>query len=150
MTDKNVTPAPSLDMTDLSGFNLADAQNTPQTLELTHPLTGETLMSNGKPMTIRLLGAKSKEFRAALNNAARLEQAKRIKPVPSIEADEQRSAKMLAAATVGWDNIVVGGEQLAFSKETAAKLYLDYDWIRTQVDGFVADAANFWKAPETN
>lgn len=136
----------------LSAFDTVEPQNHPKPMNLVHPHEGVELISDGKPMTIFLVGAKSRQFRAAINNQARVESARRVKPLPSIEADELRSAKLLAHATTGWSNITWEDEegnviQLPYSHENAEMLYRERPWIREQVDSFVAHEKNFLSEP---
>lgn len=60
---------------------------------------------------------------------------------------ERRLAELLAACTVGWENVHVDGAALAFSTEAATTLYLAYPWLYEQLrtryfeaDAFFADA----------
>lgn len=136
----------------LSKMDTTEPQNDPKPMTLVHPHEGTELISDGKPMTIQLIGAKSRAFRAAINNQARIDANRRVKPLPSIEADEARSAKLLSHATVGWDNITWEDEDgkpylLPFSRENAEMLYKERSWVREQVDAFVAYEKNFYSEP---
>lgn len=49
----------------------------------------------------------------------------------------------LVEATVGFENIIFGGETLEFSKEAVIELYKKCPWLREAAATFVADRTNF-------
>ncbi len=131
---------------DLNELDLAEMADGGADLELEHPVTGELLDHEGKKFIITLAGTDS----AAYRNKQRELQSKRIAKMSRkrnnkdfILSDEDTSA-LLAAATIGWSGIMVGGEEIEFSTAAAKKLYLERNWIREQVDVFVGDRANFF------
>lgn len=129
---------------DLGKFNVEKAADEGAELHLEHPVTGEKLYTeDGEKISIRLVGMDSTKYRRAMSRIASKNMGKRQKQ-RSIEKAEQEGAELLAACTVGWQNIVVG-EPLEHSEEAAYDLYVGQRWIREQVDEFVADRANFFQ-----
>jgi hypothetical protein len=135
---------------DLSNINLEKNAEQGADMELVHPVTGDVMIQdNGKPITIKVLGTDSKAYR----NGQREYQRKRIakmaksrnKSVDYTVSDED-AAILLAECTAGWDGIIVDGKKLEFSKDAAEELYLKFNWIREQVDGFIGDRANFFQS----
>ncbi|MEI4473578.1 hypothetical protein [Frigidibacter sp. MR17.24] len=124
---------------DLASFDLAADASRGAELHLQNPITLEPLFTeDGQPITIRLLGGESREFRAAASDLLKAAKGKL-----SIEAGEARSAELLSKITVAWSNIVFDGETLDCTPANAARLYRARPWIRKQVDEFVADVGNF-------
>ena len=131
---------------DLTKYNVTAAADNGADLELVDPITGDAL----EGVTIRLLGTDS----AAYRNYARDMQRKRMEKLaksrnrkPDFSVSEQEEAEMLAICTVGWAGLEEDGEELKFSHDAAVKLYMDYPWIKEQVDSFVGDRANFLAKP---
>lgn len=150
MTTKNE------DFTDLMDLDFAAAASNAKEMELFHHVTGEPLLIAGKPITFSLLGAQSKEFRAAYNEQSRVEQGRRKQTAETLESREAKSAKLLSHATVGWKNVYYGKDTdgkpkpLPFTRDNAEMLYRERSWIREQVDAFVADEKNFWTEPKSS
>lgn len=129
---------------DLSTLNVAAAADRGADLHLAHPSTGEPLYTeDGKPVTIRLLGADSHEYRQRIRRLANQNLNKKKRERQNLEQIEEQAAELLAAITVGWSNIVLEGETVECNVDNAKSLYLDYAWIREQVDEFVGERANF-------
>jgi hypothetical protein len=103
-------------------------------------------------IVITVLGRDSDTFRRMASDQARRRVSKfnrggsfRANQVPTIEEVDADTIAILAACTTGWKNVSIKGEELAFSKDNAARLYKEYPWIRDQVDAAVADRGNFMK-----
>lgn len=126
---------------DLENLDTQKASGNAQKCHLEHPSTGEALFSDGKPMTISVLGKHSKEFDRAMN-AISERIAGRRKKISAHQA-KANAVELLAAVTVGWDNITLGGENLEFSKANVKMVYTRFHWIRDQVDEFVGEIGNF-------
>ena len=128
---------------DLANLDTKAAAERGADLHLEHPVSGEPLYTDdGKPLTIRLLGNDSREFKAGLSELAETRAGKKR---TSIAAAEANGIELLTRVTVGWSNIVYNGEALKFSPENARMLYRERPWIMEQVDAFVANRANFLK-----
>lgn len=119
----------------LSDFDLASQAEAGFDLTLKHPVTRESLDA-----VIRVVGADSKTYR---NAAVALAQSMSAKA----EYDERvkAGAKLLAAATLDWSNIEDDrGKEMPFSKEKAAEVYAQFDWIAGQVRSAIENRANFF------
>lgn len=126
---------------DLKNYNLSKSADAGADLVIEDPITGEEL-----DVTITLLGSDS----AAYRNKAREMQRDRISKMAKgrnkkldLSVSEKEECELLAACTVGWDGIELDGVEVAFSYDEAVKLYLDFTWIKEQVDSFIGDRANF-------
>jgi hypothetical protein len=130
---------------DLNKLDVKAASEVAAFLHLENPDSSQGMLysdDGGKAIGINLLGHDSKAWRSAVAAAA----AKSVgKKQLSEEAALQVAAEALAAVTVGWSGIFVGGGEYEFSFESAVALYLKYPWIREQVDAFVGDRAAFLK-----
>lgn len=136
------TPTP----VDLADLNTAEACNKAYRLELLHPKTRAKL-----GVFISVLGRDSDVFQAyikekqndALRKQANAQRRNKDLPAPTVEEAEADACEALAAVTTGWENVVLGGEALAFNVPNAIRLYTEQVWIRRQVDEAVADLENF-------
>lgn len=127
---------------DLDDLDTTSAAEKGATITIRHPITGEDLEgSDGKPCTLQVLGADSKEWKRAVADSMKSTKNRRNLTV----ADAERSTiEMLARVTTGMsENWVWGKKPLPFSKENITRLYSERPWIREQVDIFVGDRANF-------
>jgi len=130
---------------DLNDINLEAQSNDGADVQLEHPVTGKSLEHDGKPMTIRVAGTDS----AAYRNKQRELQNRRLQKIakgrkPDFSNSDAEACELLAACTLGWSGIVVGGDDIAFSQKAAEELYGKHVWIREQVDLFIGDRANFF------
>ena len=115
------------------------------TLELEHPSTGVplgafvTLAGPSHPETL-------KAGRTALDK--QLKKGDRAFHGMTSISLENDVANALAARTLGWSGIVMGGEDVTFSREMAVQIYLDPDfsWIRNQVDAALKDTSRFFES----
>ena len=118
-------------------------------LHLKHPLTGEAVYAddkNKKPVTIKLKGTDSDEYKKIIQRAVRDRQAKKqSSDNPGFDEMKQAAAETYAKMTISWQNISVNGEDLECNYENAVKLYLGYAEITKQVGDFMADRRNFIK-----
>jgi hypothetical protein len=110
---------------------------------------------NGQPVTLRLLGPDSDVYRSATRAQVqkRLSRADNTKKLSEVDFEEYErdSLDMLAAVTVGWENVLTpDGEPIPFSTENVRSLYAAYPVVREQVDAFVANRAHFLKASLKN
>ncbi len=123
-------------------------------LELKDPHGEPVLKPDGSPVTITLAGSDSKRFKKA-RNAIGDRYLKKASPRKAAIAETTEEslndwAFQLAAATISWDGVVVEGAELECTPANAKRVYLDYDWVREQVDAFVGERRNFWKSsPKT-
>lgn len=119
-------------------------------LELKDPAGEPLLKSDGEPITITLAGTESKRWKKARNVVGNkyLKATARNNPqqARSFEDGLDDMAFQLAAVTMAWDGIEIDGQPLECNPANAKRLYLESDTIREQVDLFVGDRRNFWKA----
>lgn len=137
---------------DLLTLDTRDGANTGAIMDVENPVTGEKLKTaDGAPVTITLLGLDSDRLKKRQNELTNdvLKKGFRPKRVTAEKGEDDRLTT-LALATVGWENIDLGGEKLDFSQDNARKLYRRLPWLAEQVDAFVGDRANFLKASSTN
>lgn len=133
---------------DLSTLNIDEQSEQGVYMELMHPIDDEPLLQDdGSKITIKLLGADSKAFRDISKKHSRKRTANMMKTrkkdidfTPTLE----ETCETLAACTVGWKGIEANGNAIKFSTDEAYKLYMDFSWIREQVNIFVGDRANFF------
>lgn len=136
---------------DLSTLDTRDVANTGAVMEVENPATGEKLLTEaGEPITITLLGIDSDKLKKRQNELTNEVMKKGFRPkattAEKIEADRLAT---LCLATVAWSNIEFGGKKLDCTPENARSLYKALPWLRDQADAFIADRANFLKAPST-
>ncbi|MFM7009321.1 MAG: hypothetical protein ACKO0Z_08350 [Betaproteobacteria bacterium] len=53
-------------------------------------------------------------------------------------------ARLLAGATVGWQNLIEDGEQIEPTPDNIERVYLLYPWIRNQVEVAIGDKMRFF------
>lgn len=116
------------------------------TLQIVHPESEEVIDG----MTITLLGQDSKVYRkiqlakqqAALNRIAKGKKA--------IDLDAEKLAEDsiddLVQLTTGWTGFVLDGNPLECTPENIRTVYGEWAWIKEQVQEFVADRSNFFRA----
>lgn len=115
-------------------------------LNIVHPETEEVI----EGMTITLLGQDSKVYRklqmskqqAALNRMAKGKKA--------IDLDAEKlsedSIDDLVKLTTAWNGFALDGKELEFTPENIRMVYTDWAWIKEQVQEFVGNRANFFRA----
>lgn len=122
---------------DLSAFDLKARAEAGAPLRLRHPKTGEEL-----PAVIWLQGEDAESYRACLR--AQIDRQISERKLDLTASDlEARLVERLAAITLRFENLEIGGEALHCTPETAAALYRDQLWIREQAAEFVETRANF-------
>ena len=114
-------------------------------MQVNHPATNEPMTTaDGRPVTITLLS--SDHPRVRHEHQAQLVAFSERKEKVTPEEAERASIEVLAAATTGWENVGLDSDDTPFSKEAAIAAYSKLNWLRLQVDNFVAGRANFFKA----
>lgn len=97
-------------------------------------------------ISICLVGADSDIYRKALRKRQDRRLAmlqKRGKQKMSSAEIEEEGIALLAACTMGWENLEENGKPLACNLENAERLYRDFPDIQRQVDEFIGESANF-------
>ncbi len=119
---------------------------------------GEVLLQPGdeqKPVWIKFAGLESSKWRKARNEVGnryiktRRDSTSAVGPKTTEEAVEDLSYQF-AAVTLAWEGIVDEGQDIACSRENAKRLYVKYDFLRTQINDFLGEQRNFWKASSQN
>ena len=115
-------------------------------LNIMHPETEEVI----EGMTVTLLGQDSKIYRklqlgkqqAALNRMAKGKKALDL----DAEKLSEDSIDDLVKLTTAWSGFELDGSKLDCTPENVRKVYADWTWIKEQVQEFVANRANFFRA----
>lgn len=115
-------------------------------LNIVHPETEEVIDG----MTITLLGQDSKLYRkiqlskqqAALNRMAKGKKALDL----DAEKLSEDSIDDLVKLTTAWSGFVLDGKDLDCTPENVRAVYSDWSWIKEQVQEFVGNRANFFRA----
>ena len=129
---------------DLAQFDLKEAANSGISVDLAHPITGETLEDEkGKSISIKILGRDSAKWQQAQKrNTAKNANKYRNGKVPDAEVERQ-VRDLLAECTVSWSGIIYNEEVLKCSKENALMIYEKRSWIAEQMLEAAADRANY-------
>lgn len=133
---------------DLAKLDLTEHANNGATLEVLHPISGELLLDKNKNVvTIYLLGSDSTQMRNAMSARAKKQMnSKKQAQITTIDEAEKTSAELIAAVVVSWSGIEENGTELACTPENVIHILTKYSWLRLQVDQFVSDRSNFFKA----
>lgn len=83
---------------------------------------------------IKVAGSLSKRWRRA-EEAYNRRMRKLARAGVEVKSDEveKSHARMIADATIAWENLLSGGQELPFSVEAAEKVYLRAAWLCAQV-----------------
>lgn len=129
---------------DLNALSTAQKAEEGAILEVRHP-TDDTKLG----IKIRVVGQDSAIYRSFTNKQANALRQKIIPgrgyTPPTVEKDQEQTTDLLVACTLGWEGIVMNGQEYPFNLENARALYANpgFAWLREQVDKFIADRANF-------
>ena len=134
---------------DLNIFDTTTPAENGADLHLKHPITGSHVYAddkNKKPVTIKLKGQDSDEYKKIIQRAIRENKSKKDKPdVPDFDEMKHVAAEAYAKMTISWENISVDGKSLDCNYDNAVKLYLGYAEITKQVGDFISERGNFIK-----
>lgn len=134
---------------DLKQLDTTSKSDAGAIMALRHPVTGAPLFDeeSKEEVTITLLGVDSKKYQQTQHASAteRLNRSvgKGGRVKLSTEQIANDSITLLVKATLGWDHVQEGGEELDFSVANARHIYEAYPWIRDQAEMFIEDRANF-------
>lgn len=127
---------------DFSTIDLAANAERGADIHIEHPVTEEPLYTDdGQPITLRVLGQDSREFRAAVTALA----DKAGKGRQSLERTEALAIDLLSRVVVKWHGITWEGKALDCTPENVRMFLTKFPPIRRQIDSFIADRANFTK-----
>jgi hypothetical protein len=133
-------------------FNLSEFQDTDSaTVTIKHPATGApteatvTIAGPEHPKRKAIVFDKQRKMRRQLTKTGKLE-------FTDPEEEELEETSLLAACTLAWSGVGVGGKEVPFSKEAAEKLYADpaLRWFRAQVKAAMDERELFIKPSGTN
>jgi hypothetical protein len=121
-------------------INLKDLKPKPANLQLRHPLTDEDL----EGAVLHVVGTDSKEYYQAQMAQAKAT-FKNGKMAEDLEVINEAALDVYCAVVVGWEGAEEGffGVQATPDAIKAVMRDPELQWIRTQVDEFVADRSNF-------
>jgi hypothetical protein len=115
-------------------------------MEVRHPVSGEPLLTDDdQPISITVRSADSDEYETAMHDAQRsaARAAAQTDGIPDPSGTTKRAIAVLVRCITGWENIIVDGEELDFSKSNAGTLLTKVRFIREQVSKFISNRANF-------
>lgn len=129
---------------DLSKIDLAAAADKGITVDLLHPVTGDSLEDDdGKAVSIKVLGKDSKKWVMALRKMES-RNAQNLK-ANSARDTEARLLEALAECTISWHNIDYDGKKLPCNKENALMLYKTRGWITEQIIEAASDRGLYYQ-----
>ena len=133
---------------DLAKLDLTDHANNGAVMDVLHPISGELLKdSDNNNVTITLLGSDSTQMRNAMSNRAKQQLAsKKPNQITTIDEAEQASAELLASVVVSWSGLEENGQPIECINRNVVATLKKYSWLRLQIDQFVSDRSNFFKA----
>jgi len=101
------------------------------------PYTGKT-----GPTVIQVLG----EYSDAVKKFDRQQTNKALRGGRAPDADEvnARAAERCAVATVGWNGLTIGGQDVKYDRDNAIRLYTHAEWVRDQVFTAMRSRAGFF------
>lgn len=113
------------------------------------------LARNGQPVRILLRGPDSDVYRDHTRRQIQKRLARGNDPKRANEVDlaevEADALQLLAACTIGWENVLdPEGTAIPCTPEAAFLLYVNYPVLREQVDEFVANRRSFLMASLAN
>jgi hypothetical protein len=128
-------------------FNLIPKEDT-ITVEIKHPVSGEVMLKDdGTPMTIKVYGPHSKQYKDALytqtNKRLTRSQKNRGKPFTAEEM-ENSALEVLVDTTADWD-IQFDKKSPKFDPKACRDLYDKLPWIKGQVLEAQEDYESFLK-----
>lgn len=135
-----------MDLADLSTAGDAVA------MPLRDPASNAILETDGKPVTVSLIGRDHPDFQRHMRRKQDKIMAAATRETLTSEKVQAEYFDNLVALIRGWSGIVLDGKPLAFSPEAARKLVSDerLPWIAEQIDAFASARVNFVKASSPN
>jgi len=115
-------------------------------LKIVHPETEEVI----EGMTVTLLGQDSKVYRKLQmsKQQAALNRISKGKKAVDFDAEKlaEDSIDDLVKLTTAWSGFTLDGKDLECTPENVRTVYADWSWIKEQVQEFVGNRANFFRA----
>lgn len=124
--------AEKIKLNDLSSFFTRDRAETGVEMKLVSP-GGEYIRDeDGVYWTMTVAGTDSARFKNALKEV-QSERGRR----------DDDGVEGTSALVLGWNRMILNGEDLPFNKDNVKKVLTDYPFIKEQVIAFAANRANF-------
>lgn len=133
---------------DLANLDFGKNPEITAIMNVIHPITGEEMFQEDgvTPVTVTLLGMESSIAKRVTKARAQKQLNKRNQKVDLDEAREftiSLQAKLITASQGFKEN----GQDLDLTDQaTAIDVLTRYSWLREQIDEFITDRANFYKA----
>lgn len=132
---------------DLANLDFGKNPEITAVMTVIHPITGEEMFQeDDTPVTVTLLGMESSVAKRVTKARAQKQLNKRNQKVDLDEAREftiSLQAKLITASSGLKEN----GQDLDLTDQaTAIDVLTRYSWLREQIDEFITDRANFYKA----
>ena len=132
---------------DLANLDFGKNPEITAVMNVIHPITGEEMIQkDGTPVTVTLLGMESSVAKRVTKARAQKQLNKRNQKVDLDEAREftiSLQAKLITAS----QGLKENGVDLDLTDQaTAIDVLTRYNWLREQIDEFITDRANFYKA----
>ena len=132
---------------DLNELDVVKSADQGAEMEVRHPVTDDVLLDkDGNPVVMYVLGSDSSVLRNAMKERARKQLNARKSKLIDVDEAERVGSEMLAICITGWRGLSENGVEIQFSKSAAIDLFMRYTWLRSQVDAFINERENFFKA----
>ena len=132
---------------DLANLDFGKNPEITAVMTVIHPITSEEMFQeDGTPVTVTLLGMESSVAKRVTKARAQKQLNKRNQKVDLDEAREftiSLQAKLITASSGLKEN---GVDLDLTDQATAIDVLTRYSWLREQIDEFITDRANFYKA----
>ena len=132
---------------DLANLDLSKNAEIEAVLHVVHPITLEDLFDdNNNPVTITLLGMES-SIAKRIGKARSQKQLNSRKNKQDLDEIRAFGISLMAKLTVASSGFKENGIEVNLGdNDEAVRVYSQYSWLRDQVDEFIMDRANFYKA----
>ncbi len=132
---------------DLANLDFGKNPEITAVMAVIHPITGEEMFQeDDTPVTVTLLGMESSIAKRITKARAQKQLNKRNQKVDLDEAREftiSLQAKLITAS----QGLTENGQDLDLTDHaTSVDVLTRYSWLREQIDEFITDRANFYKA----
>lgn len=132
---------------DLANLDLSKRSENQAVLTVQHPITTEDMVDDqGNLVTITLLGMES-AIAKRMTKARAQKQLNSRKSKQDLDEMREFTINLLSKLVVASSGFKENGIEIDLADEsTAVRIFTQYAWLREQVDEFLMDRANFYKA----
>ena len=123
---------------DLSSLDLVAKSDAGFRLELVHPASQDAL-----GVFVTVAGTDSKRYADLQREVADKRLNKRGPKRNDFAFYEEEARRVVAGCVMGWDGVVVDGEELPYTEANALALLERFPWIREQVQTAMGDRGNY-------